>query len=115
MKPLSCGATLVLLHVGHRRHAVNGSTYSDTTPHYDRGEHGQDERRPVRISAGGFVGSGTILKIQNTPDGGQDFLVLTADHVVRNAAGGGTQLYSPNQISIAFGNLVRGMTYASAA
>lgn len=59
----------------------------------------------VRISAGGFVGSGTILKIQNTPDGGQDFLVLTADHVVRDAGGGGTQLYSPNQISIAFGNL----------
>jgi hypothetical protein len=58
----------------------------------------------VRVSAGGFVGSGTILKIQNTPNGGEDLLVLTADHVLRNAAGGGTQLYAPNQVSIGFGN-----------
>ncbi len=58
----------------------------------------------VRVSAGGFVGSGTILKIQNLPGGGQDLLVLTADHVVRDASGGGSTLFAPNQISIGFGN-----------
>jgi hypothetical protein len=57
----------------------------------------------VRISDPGGSGSGTILKIQNF-DGGQDLLVLTADHVVRNSAGGGVNLYAANQISIAFGN-----------
>ncbi len=69
----------------------------------------------VRVSAGGFVGSGTILKIQQV-SGGQDLLVLTADHVVRDAGGGGSSLYDPSQISISFGNLGGGgTTFASEA
>ena len=58
----------------------------------------------VRISDPGGSGSGTI--IQMTPyNGGMNLDVLTADHVIRNPGGGGSTLYSPNQISIAFGNL----------
>ena len=58
----------------------------------------------VRINNPGGSGSGTI--VQMTPyNGGLNLDVLTADHVIRNAAGGGSTLYAPNQISIAFGNL----------
>jgi hypothetical protein len=58
----------------------------------------------VRISDPGGSGSGTI--IQMTPyNGGMNLDVITADHVVRDAGGGGSSLYAPNQISIAFGNL----------
>jgi hypothetical protein len=58
----------------------------------------------VRISDPGGSGSGTI--VQMTPyNGGMNLDVLTADHVIRNPGGGGSTLYSPNQISIAFGNV----------
>jgi len=57
----------------------------------------------VRISAGGFVGSGTIIQVENA-NGGKDLIVLTADHVVRNAASGGGSLYDPSQITVSFGN-----------
>ncbi len=58
----------------------------------------------VRIDDPGGRGTGTILQI-SPYQGGVDLLVLTADHVVRNASGGGSTLYSPSQISIGFGNL----------
>ena len=49
------------------------------------------------------VGSGTIIQMMPY-NGGVDLDVLTADHVIRNAAGGGSSLWSPSQVSINFGN-----------
>lgn len=57
----------------------------------------------VRISAGGFVGSGTVVSVCEY-DSGTSICILTADHVIRDAGGGGSQLYAPSQITTSFGN-----------
>jgi hypothetical protein len=57
----------------------------------------------VRISAGGFVGSGTVVDME-VYGSGTSICVLTADHVIRDAGGGGSNLYAPSQISVGFGN-----------
>jgi hypothetical protein len=55
----------------------------------------------VQVSDATGQGTGTILKIQTLPDGDEDLLVLTADHVVRDNSG---NLDSPGDVSIMFGN-----------
>ncbi|MEX0978074.1 MAG: hypothetical protein WDZ48_04445 [Pirellulales bacterium] len=57
----------------------------------------------VRIAAGGFVGTGTVVEIMDY-QGGKSICILTADHVVRDAGGGGASLFAPNQITTSFGN-----------
>src|SRR5579859_6174325 len=57
----------------------------------------------VQIADPGGDGSGTIIQMMPF-DGGVDLDVLTADHVIRNASGGGSTIYTPGQISITFGN-----------
>lgn len=57
----------------------------------------------VQISDPGGSGSGTIIQMMSY-DGGMDLDVLTADHVIRNDSGGGSDLYAPSQVSITFGN-----------
>jgi len=57
----------------------------------------------VQIANPAAVGSGTIIQMMPY-NGGMDLDVLTADHVLRNAAGGGSSLYAANQIDITFGN-----------
>jgi hypothetical protein len=57
----------------------------------------------VQIANPASVGSGTIIQMMPF-DGGVDLDVLTADHVLRNAAGGGSSLYAADQIDITFGN-----------
>ena len=54
----------------------------------------------VRIADPGGVGTGTIVQIKPY-NGGENLDILTADHVIRD----GSVLYSPNQISVSFGNL----------
>ena len=58
----------------------------------------------VRIADPGGSGSGTIIQMMPF-NGGVDLDILTADHVIRDAGGGGSTIYAPSQISIAFGNL----------
>jgi len=57
----------------------------------------------VQIADPGGDGSGTIIQMMPF-NGGVDLDVLTADHVIRNASGGGSTIYTPGQISITFGN-----------
>jgi hypothetical protein len=57
----------------------------------------------VRISDPGGLGSGTIIQMK-AYNGGVNLDVLTADHVIRDAGGGGSSIYAPSQVSIAFGN-----------
>lgn len=57
----------------------------------------------VQIANPVAVGSGTIIQMMPY-NGGMDLDVLTADHVLRNAAGGGSSLYAADQINITFGN-----------
>ena len=57
----------------------------------------------VRIADPGGSGSGTIIQMMSY-NGGVDLDVLTADHVIRDDSGGGSTIYTPGQISIAFGN-----------
>src|SRR6266849_5571488 len=58
----------------------------------------------VRISDPGGSGTGTILQIQPF-NGGENIDILTADHVIRDASGGGSTIYSPSQITTSFGNV----------
>jgi hypothetical protein len=57
----------------------------------------------VRLAAGGFVGSGSVIDVTDYPSG-KAICILTADHVVRDAGGGGGSLYAPNDIIVSFGN-----------
>jgi len=57
----------------------------------------------VRIADPGGSGSGTIIQMMPY-EGGVDLDVLTADHVIRDDSGGGSTIYTPGQISVAFGN-----------
>ncbi len=78
--------------------AIAISPGSDST-----GALGNTANAIVRISAGGFVGSGSVIDIMNVT-GGKSICVLTADHVLRDAGGGGSSLDAPNQITVSFGN-----------
>ena len=64
---------------------------------------GNTAKAVVRISAGGFVGSGTVVDVEQFASG-TSICILTADHVIRDAGGGGSQLYAPSQITTSFGN-----------
>jgi hypothetical protein len=68
----------------------------------------------VQVSDPGGRGTGSILQI-SPYNGGVDMDVLTADHVVRNSAGGGSTIYAPNQINITFGNGAGTATFPSMA
>lgn len=57
----------------------------------------------LQVSNPAARGTGSIIKMQPDGAGGTDLIVLTADHVVRDAAGGGSALYTPNQINVTFG------------
>lgn len=74
------------------------STGADST-----GALGNTANAIVRIGAGGFVGTGTVIEIMDY-QGGKSLCILTADHVIRDAGGGGSSLYAPNQITTSFGN-----------
>jgi len=64
---------------------------------------GNTAKAVVRISAGGFVGSGTVVDVEQFASG-TSICILTADHVIRDAGGVGSQLYAPSQITTSFGN-----------
>jgi hypothetical protein len=57
----------------------------------------------VRIADPGGSGTGTIIQMM-AYNGGVDLDVLTADHVIRDDSGGGSTIYTPGQINVAFGN-----------
>jgi hypothetical protein len=86
---------LISLAIPSRALAIAISSGSDTTAGL-----GNTANAVVRIAAGGFVGTGTVLQILPY-NGGVDIDVLTADHVVRDNFG---QSYAANQVTVSFGN-----------
>jgi hypothetical protein len=89
---------LAVLLAPSRLFAIAISTGSDTTAGL-----GATANAIVRITAGGFVGSGTVIDLEEF-GGGTSLCILTADHVVRDASGGGGNLFPLNQITASFGN-----------
>jgi hypothetical protein len=62
----------------------------------------------VQVSDPGGRGTGTLIQMMPY-NGGENLDFLTADHVVRDASGGGASLFAPSQISVT----LNGIPYAS--